>query len=151
MIHATPTMTVREIPLHAARTLASATPRFNMVAFHWRGSGGVRYRVHFSDGWSPWRTADPDTVALQRGWHIGNLDWVGAASALETRVVGRVTRLRSYTVWSPPERLLARRLQLANAPPIIPRLSWGADESIRRHAPVYVPKLVVAFVHHTAG
>jgi hypothetical protein len=151
MINATPTMTVREIPLHAARTLASATPRFNMVAFHWRGSGGVRYRVRFSDGWSPWRPADADTVSLQRGWHIGNLDWVGAATALETRVVGIVTRLRSYTVWSPPERLLARRLEIANAPPIIPRLSWGADESIRRHGPVYAPKLVVAFVHHTAG
>ncbi|HEY8407990.1 MAG TPA: peptidoglycan recognition protein [Gaiellaceae bacterium] len=151
MIHATPTMTVREIPLHAARTLAGATPRFDMVAFHWRGTGGVRYRVRFSDGWSPWRTADADTVAVQRGWRIGNLDWVGTASALQTRVVGRVTRLRSYTVWSPPERLLARRLAIANAPPIIPRLSWGADESIRRHAPVYAPKLVVAFVHHTAG
>jgi len=144
-------MTVREIPLHAARTLAGATRRFNMVAFHWRGSGGVRYRVRFSDGWSPWRAADADTVGLQRGWHIGNLDWVGTASAVQTQVVGRVTRLRSYTVWSPPERLLARRLELANAPPIIPRLSWGADESIRRHAPVYAPKLVVAFVHHTAG
>jgi hypothetical protein len=151
MIHATPTMTVREIPLHAARALAGATPRFNMVAFHWRGAGGIRYRVRFSDGWSPWRAADADTGIIQRGWHIGNLDWVGAATALETRAVGRVTRLRSYTVWSPPERLLARRLEIANAPPIIPRLSWGADESIRRHAPVYAPKLVVAFVHHTAG
>ena len=151
MIHATPTIAVREIPLHAARTLAGATPRFNMVAFHWRGTGGVRYRVRFSDGWSPWRRADADTVGLQRGWHIGNLDWVGTASAVQTRVVGRVTRLRSYTVWSPHERLLARRLEIANAPPIIPRLSWGADESIRRHAPVYAPKLVVAFVHHTAG
>jgi N-acetylmuramoyl-L-alanine amidase-like protein len=151
MIHATPTMTVRDIPLRAARTLASATPRFNMVAFHWRGSGGVRYRIRFSDGWSPWRPADADTVGLQRGWHIGNLDWVGTATALETRVVGSVTRLRSYTVWSPPARLLARRLEIANAPPIIPRLSWGADESIRRHPPVYAPKLVVAFVHHTAG
>ena len=151
MIHATPTMTVREIPLRATRTLASAAPRFNMVAFHWRGAGGVRYRVRFSDGWSPWRAADADTVGVERGWHIGNLDWVGTATALETRVVGGVTRLRSYTVWSPPERLLARRLEIANAPPIIPRLSWGADESIRRHAPVYSPKLLVAFVHHTAG
>jgi hypothetical protein len=151
MITATPTMTVREIPLHAARTLAAAAPRFNMVAFHWRGSGGVRYRVRFTDGWSPWRAADADAVSVQHGWHIGNLDWVGTATALDTRVVGRVTRLRSYTVWSPPERLLARRLEIANAPPIIPRLSWGADESIRRHAPVYAPRLVVAFVHHTAG
>ena len=44
-----------------------------------------------------------------------------------------------------------RRLQLANAPPIIPRLSWGADESIRKAAPQYAPTLQAAFVHHTAG
>ena len=151
MIDATPAMTVRELPLHATRTLAAAMPpRFNLVAFHWRGSGGVRYRVRFSDGWSPWRAADADG-GVQRGWHIGNLDWVGAAAGLQTRVSGRVTRLRSYTIWSPPERLLGRRLQLANAPPIVPRLSWGADESIRRRAPRYAPTLAVAFVHHTAG
>jgi hypothetical protein len=151
VITATPTMTVREIPLRAARTLAGTAPRFNMVAFHWQGAGGVRYRVRFTDGWGPWRAADADTVNVQRGWHIGNLDWVGTSTSLQTRVVGRVTRLRAYTIWSPPERLLARRLAVANAPPIIPRLSWGADESIRRHPPVYAKKLVVAFVHHTAG
>jgi hypothetical protein len=151
MIPAQPTMTVRDVPLHAARTLAASVPAFNMVAFHWRGSGVVRYRVHFTDGWSPWRVADDDAVSEQRGWHIGNLDWVGRATGLQARVAGRVTRLRSYTVWSPPMRMLARRLQLANAPPIIPRLSWGADESIRRHPPVYASALVMAFVHHTVN
>jgi uncharacterized protein with LGFP repeats len=151
MIHATPTMTVREIPLHASRALAAARPAFDMVAFHWQGSGKVTYRVRFTDGWSPWRKADDDTVGVQRGWHIGNLDWVGTAHALQTRLVGSVTRLRSYTIDSPVQPIAARRLQLANAPPIIPRLSWGADESIRKGTPQYAPTLKLAFVHHTVN
>jgi hypothetical protein len=151
MIAATPTITIRDVPLHAVRSLAAARPPFNMVAFHWRGSGAVRYRVRFADGWSPWRTADGD-AAVQRGWTIGSLDWLGRrATALQTRVGGSVAAVRSYTVDSPVERTLARRLALANAPPIIPRLSWGADESIRRAAPRYAPALKLAIVHHTAG
>jgi hypothetical protein len=57
----------------------------------------------------------------------------------------------SYTIDSPVESIGARRLQLANAPPIIPRLSWGADESIRKGAPQYAPALELAFVHHTVN
>src|SRR5919205_2669004 len=34
---ATATMTTRDLPLHGGRTLASAQPRFDMVALHWRG------------------------------------------------------------------------------------------------------------------
>jgi hypothetical protein len=151
MIAVAPTITIRDVPLQPSRTLAAARPPFNMVAFHWRGPGGVLYRVRFSNGWSPWRTADGD-AAVQRGWKIGNLDWLGRrATALQTRVAGRVTAIRSYTVDSPVERTLARTLSLANAPPIIPRLSWGADESIRRAAPEYAQSLKLAFVHHTAG
>jgi hypothetical protein len=36
-------------------------------------------------------------------------------------------------------------------PSIVPRLSWGADDSIRRAPPVYAPALRFAVVHHTAG
>src|SRR5690242_5034484 len=133
----TPTLTV-----HDGRTLASAVSRFNMIAFHWRGKGGLRYRVRFTDGWSPWRTADADP---------GGIDWVGSASAYQTRTIGRVERIRAYTVWSPVVHEQLRRLQIANAPPIIPRLSWGADESIRRAPPRYAPELQLALVHHTAG
>jgi hypothetical protein len=149
---AAPTMTVRDLPVHAAaRSPAASLAAFNMVAFHWRGSGGLRYRVRFTDGWSPWRSADDDSVSPQHGWRIGNIDWVGRASALQTRAGSQVTRIRAYTVWSPTEQIAARRLQLANAPPIVPRLSWGADESIRRAAPEYAPSLKLAFVHHTVG
>jgi hypothetical protein len=133
----TPTLTV-----HDGRTLASAVSRFNMIAFHWRGGGRLRYRVRFTDGWSPWHMADADP---------GSIDWVGSATAYQTRALGRVRRIRTYTVWSPVVHAQLRRLQIANAPPIIPRLSWGADESIRRAPPRYAPALQLALVHHTAG
>jgi N-acetylmuramoyl-L-alanine amidase len=137
------------ITVHDGRTLAAAIQRFNMVALHWRGSAPVRYRVRFADGWSPWRVADADTVGVQHGWHIGNIDWVGTATAVQTRPTAGV---RVYTVWSPVDaQPPQRRLEIANAPPIIPRLSWGADESIRRAAPQYAPTLRLAFVHHTVG
>jgi hypothetical protein len=146
-----PTLIARDVPLHAARSIASATPRFNMVAVHWRGSGTVAYRARAGGGsWSAWRTADTDGN-VQRGWRLGNLNWVGTADAIRFRVQGTVTRLRAYYVWSPPEKLLARRLLIANAPPIIPRLSWGANESIRRAPPVYADAIHFAVVHHTAG
>jgi methionine-rich copper-binding protein CopC len=138
----TPVLTV-----HDARSLAAAHGRFNLVAFHWRGPATVRYRVRFRDGWSPWRAADP--VAVEHGWSIGNIDWVGTATAVQTRPVRGV---RAYTVWSPSGTAAPqRRLAIANAPPIVPRLSWGADESIRRAAPQYAPALRFALVHHTAG
>jgi methionine-rich copper-binding protein CopC len=143
MPFATPVLTV-----HDARSLAaSRSAPFNMVAFHWRGGDAVRFRVRFRDGWSPWRAADP--IAVEHGWHIGNIDWVGTATGVQT-VPARGVRI--YTVWSPTDAAVPqRRLQLANAPPIIPRLSWGADESIRRAAPEYAPALRFALVHHTAG
>jgi hypothetical protein len=146
-----PTLTMREIPLHATRTIAGATPRFNMVGLHWRGSGAVWYRARKAAGrWGAWRRAGDDD-RTQRGWHLGNLDWTGSATAIRFRTAGLVTRLRAYYVWSPPEPLLPRRLQIANAPPIIPRSSWGADETIRRHPPVYAAAVHFAVVHHTAG
>jgi flagellar hook assembly protein FlgD len=77
--------------------------------------------------------------------------WTDSATAVRFRTFGHVTGLRSYTVWSPNERMPARRILIANAPPIIPRLSWGADESIKRAAPEYAPALRYAIVHHTAG
>jgi hypothetical protein len=146
-----PTLTMREVPLHAERTLASATPRFNMVGVHWQGSGSVAYRTRGAGGsWTAWRTSDDDD-RVESGWHLGNLDWVGSASAIRFRTEGTVTRLRAYYVWSPPEKLLARRLEIAGSPPIIPRASWNANESIRRAAPDYADAVHFAVVHHTAG
>jgi hypothetical protein len=146
-----PTLTMREVPLQAQRTSASAVPRFNMVGVHWQGSGSVAYRTRRDGGsWSSWRTSDDDD-RIQASWHLGNLDWVGTADAIRFRTEGTVTRLRVYYVWSPPEQLLARRLAIAGSPPIIPRSSWNANESIRRAPPAYSDAVHFAVVHHTAG
>ena len=144
-------LTVREVSPHAARGLAGAVPRFNMVGLHWRGSGSVSFRTRSaSSGWSAWRKADDDQH-VERSWHLGNLVWTGTANAIRFRVGGIVTHLRAYYVWSPPERGLLRRTQIAGEPPIILRLSWGADESIRRAPPRYADAVHFAIVHHTAG
>jgi hypothetical protein len=146
-----PTLTMREVPLHATRSLHAASPRFNMVALHWRGAGSVSFTTRSdSGGWTPWRVEDDDNNR-SHSWRLGNIVWVGASSAIHFRTTGRVTRLRAYYVWSPAERLLPRRLLIANAPPIIPRFSWGANESIRRAPPRYASAIHFAVVHHTAG
>ncbi|MGZ8715641.1 MAG: N-acetylmuramoyl-L-alanine amidase [Gaiellaceae bacterium] len=155
-----PVLTVHEVPLHGiGRALAAAAPRFNMVAVHWRGTGGIDFRTRSSAGaWSAWQVADddvsPDAGSSEnrmRTWRLGNPVWTGTADAIRFRTQGRVTRLRAYTIWSPPERTPPRRLAIANAPLIIPRLSWGADESIRRANPKIAAAIHFAVVHHTAG
>jgi flagellar hook assembly protein FlgD len=146
-----PTMTVRDVPLHPGRTLVSEQPPFDMAAVHWRGTGAVYLRARSAEGrWSAWSRADDDGV-VQRGWHLGNLDWTGASTAIRFRTTGQVQRLRAYTVQSPVEPMTSRRLQVAGSPPIISRFGWQADESIRRHAPRYADGIHFAVVHHTAG
>jgi hypothetical protein len=157
---AEPTMTVRNVPLKGERSLAAVSPRFNMVAVHWRGAGSVLFRTRSETGrWSGWQAADddikPDTQSAEnrvRGWRFGNPSWTGAPSdAIRFRTKGAVTALRAYYIWTPDERVPMRRLSATSAPPIIPRLSWGADESIRRSAPQFAPTIRYAVVHHTAG
>jgi hypothetical protein len=146
-----PTLTMREVPLHATRSLQAATPRFNMVALHWRGPGAVSFTTRSASGrWTPWRIEDDDNNRAH-SWRLGNIVWAGASNAIRFRTTGDVTQLRAYYVWSPPERLLSRRLLTADAPPIIPRFSWGANESIRRAPPHYASAIHFAVVHHTAG
>jgi flagellar hook assembly protein FlgD len=146
-----PILTMREVPLHATRVLQAAPPRFNMVALHWQGSGSVSYTTRSdAGGWTPWRVEDDDNNR-SHSWRLGNIVWAGPSNAIHFRTTGRVVRLRAYYVWSPPERLLPRRLLIANAPPIIPRFSWGANEQIRRAPPKYASAIHFAVVHHTAG
>jgi N-acetylmuramoyl-L-alanine amidase-like protein len=158
LAHAEATLTVRDVPLHGARTLESASPQqFDMVGLHWRGSGSVVFRTRSLEGrWSAWHPAAPEAEdgpdhATQPGWRIGNPYWTGDANAIAYRLRGRVTRLRAYFVESAVDDLPPRRLAIAGSPPIITRLSWGANESIRRAAPLYAPVVRYALVHHTAG
>jgi len=141
---------------------AAAVARFTLAGIHWRGPGRVLFRTRsFEGNWSAWRRAEregedrPDTGSresrLRSGWRIGNPWWVGPSDRIETRTAGRVTRVRAYLVWSPEIRVPIRVPAATETPPIVPRLSWGADESIRRGPPTYASSLRFAVVHHTAG
>jgi uncharacterized protein with LGFP repeats len=76
---------------------------------------------------------------------------VGASDRIEVKRIGRVGRVRAYLVWSPPTNVPLRRATATSEPAIVPRSAWGADESIRRAAPSYAPRIRFAVVHHTAG
>src|SRR5712691_3233163 len=158
VVRAEPTIVARDVPLHGQRTLASSTtPRFDIVGLHWQGNGSVEFRTRSIAGaWSAWRPAAPEAEdgpdhPVQPGWRIGNPYWTGASNAIAYRFRGAVTRLRAYFVWSPVDALPPRTLSIAGSPQIIPRLSWGADESIRRAPPRYAAAVQYALVHHTAG
>jgi hypothetical protein len=148
-------MRVQEVPL-GGRALAAepVAVHFNMLAAHWTGTGAVRYRVHRLHGrWSAWVATDAD-VAPDGGtgtWHDGNLDWTGAADAVQWSARGDVRRLRSYELWSRVTAAPARRLSEAGSPLIVPRSSWGADEEIVRAKPTFAPAVRLLIVHHTAG
>jgi N-acetylmuramoyl-L-alanine amidase len=157
------TLVERDVPLGAAAALAAAAPNhFDLVGLHWRGPGTVRFRTRSARGaWSAWRAAAPegedlpngdtDEARRSHGWRLGNPWWTGPSDRIQYRLVGRVRRLRAYFVSSPDERLPTRTLTMAGSPAIVPRLSWSANERIRRAPPVYADALRFAIVHHTAG
>jgi len=141
---------------------SSAETRFTLAGIHWRGSGQVAFRTRSLGGrWSGWRPAAPEDEdgpdpgsrenRARSGWRIGNPWWVGPSDRIEVRTAGRVTRVRAYLVWSPELRVPYRSPAATVAPPIVPRLSWGADESIRRAPPSFAPQVRFSVVHHTAG
>jgi N-acetylmuramoyl-L-alanine amidase len=149
-------LTMREVPLHGERTLAAATPQFDMVGLHWRGPGSVEFRTRSLAGrWTAWEAAAPEAEDLPDGapgpWHLGNPYWTGPADAIRYRLHGRVTRLRAYFVQSSEERIPLRRVSMTGSPPLISRAAWGANEAIRRATPSYARTLQFAVVHHTAG
>jgi hypothetical protein len=155
-------LTMREVPLHGGRTLAAATPEFDLVGLHWRGPGSVRFRTRSLVGrWSTWQRADPEAEDLPnvgspesraaRGWRVGNPYWTGPSDRIEYRLRGRVQRLRAYFVRSPEIRIPLRRVSMTGSPLLLDREAWGADEAIRRAPPRYATSVQFALVHHTAG
>ena len=145
----------------AVRAPRAAPIRFNLIGLHWQGPGKVSFRTAARPGrWSPWRPARPEAedlpdqgteeAAATVGWKVGNPFWTGPARYVQYRTVGRVTRLRAHFLWSPPFTAF-RTLARPDAPAIIPRAAWGADESIVRAPPYYAAAVRFSVVHHTAG
>jgi len=140
---------------------SQATGPFTLAGVQWRGSGRVVFRTRSREGrWSEWRRGAPEAEDgpdagspedRASGWQLGNPWWVGPATAIEARAIGLVSHVRAHLVWSPELRVPYRAVATADAPPIVPRLSWGADESIRRGPPSYAANVRLAIVHHTAG
>jgi N-acetylmuramoyl-L-alanine amidase-like protein len=140
---------------------ASRLPRFTLAGVSWRGTGGVELRTRSGSGlWSAWRAAAPEGEdgpdigsAEQRraGWRLGNPWWVGVSDRIQARATGDVSAVRAELVWSPDVKIPLRVTASVGAPPIVPRLSWGADEKIRRGLPSYASSVQFAIVHHTAG
>jgi hypothetical protein len=142
-----------------------ATERFTLAGVHWQGTGRVLFRTRSLTGrWSAWRSAAPEPedgpdpgsreLRLRAGWRIGNPWWVGPSDRIQTRSIGRVSRVRAFLVRSPeggaPLRAPAAAT-LTTQPTIVPRRAWGANESIRRGSPSYAPAIRYSVVHHTAG
>jgi N-acetylmuramoyl-L-alanine amidase len=135
--------------------------RFTLAGVQWRGPGRVFFRTRSAGrGWSSWRDGRPepedapDPGSPERRkprWQTGNPWWVGVSDRIEARAIGRVSRVRAQLVWSPEMRVPFRAPAATGTPPIVPRLSWGADESIRRAPPSYADAVRFAIIHHTAG
>jgi hypothetical protein len=148
------------VSLHQGTTPAHV---FTMVGVQWQGSGSVSFRTRSVAGrWSAWRPAAPEAEdapdhgsperRARSGWRLGNPWWTGPSNAIEYRRRGEVRRVRASFVQSPTQAVPpARTTYATSAPLIVPRLSWGADETIRRSAPRYAPAVRFAVVHHTAG
>src|SRR5881392_990095 len=162
---ASSSLVARDLPARSG-VVAKAPAAFDLVGMHWRGSGVVRFRTQRADGtWSKWRLSAPEDDLpdrntaegrRSRGWHLGNPFWVGRSERIQYRLGGHVQRLRAFFVRSP---LLGGTPQhvkpfTENAPPIITRSEWGANEAIRRNkkkGPKIADSVHFAIVHHTAG
>src|SRR3954454_4555907 len=163
---AAPSLVARDLPVRSG-TVARAPASFDLVGLHWQGAGAVRFRTQHADGtWSAWRVSAPESDDLpdqstpeakrNRGWHLGNPFWVGRSQQIQYRLGPRVKRLRAFFVRTP---LLSARPETVqpfatDAPGVITRSQWGANERIRRNrikGPVIADNVHMAVVHHTAG
>ncbi len=166
MALASPTLEAHDLAIGGTGA-GVAAKRFELVGLHWQGTGAVRFRIQAASGrWSGWRVAAAESDDLpdantpegrrSRAWHLGSPYWVGPSERIQYRVTGDVRRLKGYFVRSgrgtaaPPK---AATFQ-TNAPGIITRAQWGADEQIRRNrkkGPLIADEVHLAIVHHTAG
>lgn len=162
-----PRTLARSFTLGREGTASTAWPATH-IGFSWKGDEGtgVRYRVHRVDGSvSRWRRA-PENHDAERGeQHYSGVLGVGRAERVEWEVVrpqGKSIRdvKLDYmnTVDGAPvvetEVPVAQRTAGANAPDIVTRAEWGADESIKSTSGSCVRQFFPVqqlFVHHTVG
>ena len=129
-----------------AASSPQAPNAFDLVGLHWRGirsrplpdaarRRGLEQVAPLGAGGR--RSPGPQHCEAKRsrGWHLGNPFWVGRSERIQYRVGSRVTRLRAFFVRTPLLGGTPQHVQpfAANAPTIITRAQWGANEAIRRN------------------
>ena len=75
---------------------------------------------------------------------------VGRTDRIEVRTKGG-SREFARSSLEPELRVPFRSPAATVTPAIVPRVSWGADEAIRRAPPQFAPQVRFSVVHHTAG
>ncbi|MEW2413493.1 N-acetylmuramoyl-L-alanine amidase [Streptomyces sp. NPDC046866] len=144
------------------------------------GTVEARTRDAATGRWSPWTALEPVAPGLDgpRPGARGSTEpvWVGPSDGAEVRIRGRgalPAGLEAALVdpgpdpASPAQRsgpASARRqppaprpappgpASTAPRPAVVPRIAWGADETLDTEGPVYLPggRIKAVFVHHTA-
>jgi N-acetylmuramoyl-L-alanine amidase len=133
-------------------------------------AGGVWLRTRTGAGWSGWREVepagdgpDPGSREHRPGRLFTDGVWLDAGTTdLQVRVerpaaaAGPASGLAAHLVTpdmtatpgtEPPRP--GEATAMTTRPRIISRAGWGANESLRRHAPEYSDTVKAAFVHHT--
>ncbi|HUQ63939.1 MAG TPA: peptidoglycan recognition protein [Acidimicrobiales bacterium] len=138
------------------------------IGFEWagKGEGTVEVRARVGDAWGPWQAArgdtdegpDPGSREARNKTAAGPV-WVGRdVSKVEVRVVGgELSDLKMHAIRSERATGVSGMQPAAaslNAPAIISRAAWGADESFRTinpgcSAPEYANAVRYAVLHHT--
>ncbi|HEX2177637.1 MAG TPA: N-acetylmuramoyl-L-alanine amidase, partial [Nocardioidaceae bacterium] len=161
---------------HRVGTPRLPTASYSMVAVTWRGTAEPRVAVRTRSGraWSDWRELHtlhehaPESVTAepaQRMQRSGTeLLWVGPSDGVQVRMAGppaqgaRVTLVDPGTLPSDTRTPAAESAPSAVAgvgqapqPKIRVRRAWGADDSWRSGDPVYMHRIKMAHIHHSAG
>jgi hypothetical protein len=149
----------------------------NATAAGEAAGGTLWLRTRSAAGWSGWREVEPAGDGPDPGsreHHPGRVFtdgvWLDAGTTdLQVRVERPGAATAAATGAGGPARGLAAHLvtpdmtatpgtepprpghatAMTARPAIISRAGWGADESLRRHAPEYSGTVKAAFVHHT--
>lgn len=137
------------------------------IAFSWQGPAGsaVRYRTVSetgeTSGWARAPEVHGPRWAERRGRHFSAVLGVGRVVEVEWAGVGRrahaierITLDYLNTVDGPRREVQIPRVAGASdAPQVVTRAQWGADESLRknRNCSRSFHRLRQIFVHHTAG
>ena len=154
-------VSVQTVPLEdqssePAHTVLAAAP-FSMVGVTWNGPAPdtVELRVRQGVGWSEWVAVDPVDGAEEAA-AASEPVWTGPSREVQVRAVRAGLPVPGVSVvlldpGSEPADLSPQVTLSAGGTPVITRVAWGADESLRCADPDHDDRVRAVTLHHTAG